>query len=177
HEVVRDPLIGSLPKFFRLRLLAFSSFNWKVYIQKNWGIVLVSIVLGSASHLLWDSFTHEEGYFARVIPFLAQDYTVLGYTKAGFKLAQHISSIIGAGILLVYIYKLPLTQDLTSFNYSGYWWTVILITASFIVVKILIGIEAHLFNTIIIAGMSGAMLALVITPPLLRITNLRNRNN
>lgn len=168
HETVREPLIGSLPKFFRLRLQAFSSFNWKEYVRKNWGIVLVSIVLGAASHLLWDSFTHESGYFATILPVLTQNYYLLGHPVAGYHIAQHTSTLIGAIILLMYIYKLPLTQHSINLNYTGYWWTVIFITLSFIVLKVMIGIETQVINTTIVAGMSGAMLALVVTPPLLR---------
>lgn len=168
HETVRDPLIGSLPKFFRLRLQAFSSFNWKEYVRKNWGIVLGSIVLGAASHLLWDSFTHESGYFATILPVLAQNYYLLGHSVAGYHIAQHTSTLIGAIILLLYIYKLPLTKDSINLNYTGYWWSVIFITLSFIVLKVMIGIETQVINTLIVAGMSGAMLALVVAPPLLR---------
>lgn len=168
HEVVRNPLIGSLPKFFRMRLQAFATFDWKAYVRMNWLTVLVSIAFGAATHLLWDSFTHQEGYFARNIPALTNNYDILGYSTAGFHLAQHMSTLFGAAILLLYIYKLPLTQDSLVSNYTGYWWGVVFITVSFIVLKISIGIEAHLINTIIVAGMSGAMLALVITPPLLR---------
>jgi hypothetical protein len=169
HEIVKKPLIGSLPDFFRLRIQTFSSFNWKVYVRKNWGIVLVSIIIGAATHLLWDSFTHEESYFARVIPFLAQEYTIGGYTIAGFKLAQHVSTIIGGLILLLYVYNLPLKQEVVHTKYTGYWWIAILITITVIGIKLMFGIEAHLVNNIIIAGMSGAMLALVITPALLSV--------
>lgn len=169
HEVVRDPFIGSLPNFFRFRLQAFSTFNWKAYVQKNWGIVLISIVFGTVTHLAWDSFTHQESYFARNISFLAQDYNILGHSVAGFNVAQHVSTIVGGIILLAYIYKLPLTHDSSNSKYSGYWWTVIFITIFVIVLKVMYGIEAHLINTIIVAGMSGSMLALVITPPLLQI--------
>lgn len=173
HEIVRNPLIGSLPRFFRLRLQAFSDFSWKRYVSKNWGIVLISVVIGAASHIVWDSFTHEGGYFTKIIPTLAKDYSILGHPVAGYHLAQHTSTLFGALVLLLYIYKLPLKRESSSSHYPGYWWSVIFITVAFILLKIIMGIDAHLINTIIVAGMSGAMLALAVTPPLLRMIKVK----
>jgi hypothetical protein len=169
HEIVRDPLIGSLPGFFRQRLEPFQSFEWMNYVKKNWPVVIGSIIIGSGSHLLWDSFTHAEGYFAQIIPWLSADYNILGHAIAGFKIAQHASTLAGMLVLLIYIYKLPADKASIKHNYTGYWWIVVLITVLFIVLKVTFGIERHLANHIIIAGMSGSMFALVVTPVLLKV--------
>ena len=71
HNQVRNSLFDNLPPFLGSRFQAFRQFDWNGYFIKNIGIVVVSILVGAASHLLWDSFTHDRGYFVRTIQELA----------------------------------------------------------------------------------------------------------
>ena len=70
HNVVRDILIEYLPFSLNIRFSSFSKFNWNKYFQRNIIVVLISLIVGIASHIFWDSFTHSGGYFFETIPFL-----------------------------------------------------------------------------------------------------------
>ena len=85
HYLVRNPLILHLPQIGKRRLISFCSFQWGRYFIKNWWIVIGSLILGIYSHLLWDAFTHEWGFFAKRIPYLQQIWW--GSFK-GFKILQ-----------------------------------------------------------------------------------------
>ena len=66
-----------------------------------WLKVIPSALLGSFSHIAWDSFTHVDGWSARRLGF---DHlvvcTVAGHPLLLYKLLQHGSSVIGAAITL-----------------------------------------------------------------------------
>ena len=70
HNVVRNTLIEYLPFSLNVRFSVFEKFNWNTYFGKNIIVVLISLIVGIASHLFWDSFTQDGGYFAETIPVL-----------------------------------------------------------------------------------------------------------
>jgi hypothetical protein len=67
HNFVRDSLINNLPPFLKSRYTVFNHFDWNSHFKRNWFIVTISILIGATSHILWDSFTHEQSYFVQNI--------------------------------------------------------------------------------------------------------------
>jgi hypothetical protein len=62
--------------------------------------VLVSLMVGAATHLLWDAFTHEDGFVVEVFPPLRTLlWEVRGYRVFTYKVLQHGSSLIGFALL------------------------------------------------------------------------------
>src|SRR4051794_37548860 len=63
----------------------------------NAGILSVAaaILIGAASHPLWDSFTHGHGWGVRQVPALATPLHAQGRTVPLFKLLQHASTVLG----------------------------------------------------------------------------------
>lgn len=59
-------------------------------------IVATSLWLGIESHILWDSFTHDWGWFVHAVPALQANLLSVGsYEVRGFKVAQHGSTLVG----------------------------------------------------------------------------------
>lgn len=58
----------------------------------------VSALVGSTTHLVWDAFTHHDGWGVRLFPVLERD--VLGLP--GFALAQWVSTVLGALLVAVW---------------------------------------------------------------------------
>lgn len=56
--------------------------------------VALAIVLGAATHVFWDSFTHPSGWGTRMVPALAQSYELFGGRIGGYRLLQHGSSVV-----------------------------------------------------------------------------------
>lgn len=61
-------------------------------------LLAVSLILGAASHILWDSFTHEGRWGVSVFPLLDQQWG----TFTGFKWLQHGSAVIALMIIAVW---------------------------------------------------------------------------
>lgn len=59
--LLREPVIDLLPRFVGERIPPLSSTGWR---PAGWGwgrtvlVLLISVLLGIATHLIWDSFTH-----------------------------------------------------------------------------------------------------------------------
>ncbi len=71
--------------------------------------VFVSLLVGAVTHIVWDSFTHSDGFVVVVVPALSEAlFTWQGYTFYVFKLLQHGSTFMGGIILAWWGYtKLP----------------------------------------------------------------------
>lgn len=59
-------------------------------------ILLVSLLLGSATHVVWDSFTHQHGVVVNAVPFLSLDlFSGYGLHLKVYKFLQYFSGIVG----------------------------------------------------------------------------------
>jgi len=62
--------------------------------------VAISIVVGAATHVVWDSFTHEGGVAVRLLPALRTPlFTWEGYTLYTFRVLQHSSTVLGLSLV------------------------------------------------------------------------------
>ena len=162
HLFVRNILINHLPDFFKERFAQFLNFDWINYLKKHWIIVIVSIIIGAYSHLFWDAFTHEWGYFAKLIPTLQEVWFTKPIEVKGYKFLQHFSTFLGAIFIAFWIYKMPKEPILkTKFDYI-FWLKIILFTTIISTLRfVFFPIEIALGNLIVVVGMSG-FLSLVI---------------
>lgn len=95
HLVLKRPLAALAPPALAARLPA----SYRLSI----GWVLVSVVVGALTHVIWDSFTHWDGYFVRHFPgfFGAQ---VTGAWDVS-RVLQYVSTVGGCVILAVWLYR------------------------------------------------------------------------
>ena len=72
-----------------------------------WLLCVPGVVLGAATHVVWDSFTHEDDWGTEHVALLRDSY--LG--AAGYDWAQHLSSVFGLVVVTVaamrYLARLP----------------------------------------------------------------------
>src|SRR5687768_5125244 len=71
HNVVRNVLTSNLPTFLVSRLTIYNAFDWRAYFKRHYVIVIISALIGSFSHIAWDSFTHEDGFVVKRIAYLS----------------------------------------------------------------------------------------------------------
>jgi hypothetical protein len=107
HNVVRNTLIEHLPFGLNARFSAFEKLNWNKYFRKNVLVVIISLLVGIASHIFWDSFTHAWGYFANNVPMLKNGMGIFDYEITGAGFFQDASSFVGSIIMLIYIFQMP----------------------------------------------------------------------
>jgi hypothetical protein len=96
HAVVKEPLAALMPRTVRERVPA-DPYPIPLWQPLQLALVLVSILVGALTHLLWDSFTHADRWPAHHWPFLTQAVTIplLGVVHV-HKLLQYASSVLGS---------------------------------------------------------------------------------
>jgi hypothetical protein len=103
--LMRKQVCYLLPMPHRGALLALCS-NPVSITPRRLLITLSCLLLGAWSHNLWDSFTHETGWFAQRISWLRDPVFTVGFTPfTGYYLLQQISTVLGGFALLVVYYS------------------------------------------------------------------------
>jgi len=161
--VIKDKLIAHLPKWLNRR---FTGFGEKKYTPGFSSIVIISIsiLIGVASHILWDSFTHPSGYFVTHHRLLRHKIQVLHFHLELYNILQHLSTIIGALIIVYAIIRMP-KGDRTSLSYKeiAYYWIKIAGIAVWVVlIRILAGLDIHQYGDITVTAISGSFIGLII---------------
>jgi hypothetical protein len=167
HLLVRNTLIGNLPNFLKKRFSGFKGFDWVGYFKENWGIVCLSVIIGAFSHISWDSFTHDTGYFVKRMPILLTKANFLGLSVSIHKIIQHSSTVIGAIVILFSIIKLPKEKVAGKIN-SNYWLLIIGISLLIVSLRILFGLPLQQYGNVLVTGMSSLMISLILTPVLMK---------
>jgi len=105
QRVMKLPLISLAPSSLQPRLARFAE-PFRFAPAKRFGWILLSLLLGIFSHLLWDSFTHGGGYMAQHIALLRTvPFAQYGIYRPLYNLLQHLTSLLGVGILLTAYYR------------------------------------------------------------------------
>ena len=100
--VVKEPGIALLPDALRLRLKRTEHHSIGNPVQ--FLLVLASILIGIASHILWDSFTHGRGWFYRHWPLLNEYIQVTPrHVWPVYKILQNASTVLGTGVVLAWM--------------------------------------------------------------------------
>ena len=164
HRVVKTNLVHNLPPIFQRRLRPMLDLDFTAYIKTHWAIFLVSTLLGALSHLLWDSFTHNGGYFARLFSdyyrriFIPYD----GVRYPLFYALQQISTALGLMTVLLYVLFLkPQPGPVTQLRLM-YWIIFLLITGATVVLRFTINPADYEIGNLVVSTVSGMMLALVV---------------
>jgi len=101
HRYAREPLVGCLPEHLRERVRSRPSFS--VDSVSSVALTCVSILVGAATHILWDSFTHSESWIAYHWEFLRSQVDVpLFGPRSWSAVLQYISSAAGLLIILLW---------------------------------------------------------------------------
>jgi hypothetical protein len=103
--LLRAPLTALLsPRARWLYLTAIEPFGRSVW---EWLFAPLSILVGIASHLLWDSFTHGDGWMVRHYPLLRDQLWIAGNYTSVDRILQYLSSVLGLAVLAVWYWRLP----------------------------------------------------------------------
>ena len=125
HYIVRNLFICNIPGFFRKRFSPYMNFNWGEYVEQHFWMVIICLLLGTASHLFWDSFTHPEGHFVKVIPVLKQSTYIFGSRIQYARVLQTISTIVGAIVILFAIMRMPVAHYYAAPDEPFNYWLII----------------------------------------------------
>lgn len=97
HLLLKAPLAALLPDAWRAQLPAQAMLR----LPRATGLaIVVSLLLGAATHIVWDGFTHGTGFGVQALPLLSISLFAVGeYHVTAYKLLQHGSTVLGLGLL------------------------------------------------------------------------------
>ena len=99
HVLLKGPLLGLLPEFAFCRLGSYAE-KFRSLPSAPWTAVIVSVLFGAATHLLWDAFTHDHTLAVTTLPVLRLHVFSIGiYPVYVYKLLQHVSTFAGLSLL------------------------------------------------------------------------------
>lgn len=102
HRYVKEPLWSALPESMRSRI-DLGPRTFSIRTPGHFLLLVVSILLGIATHILWDAFTHTDYWPYRHFPLLHRTFFVplLGPRPLA-AILQGVSSILGLLIIFVW---------------------------------------------------------------------------
>jgi len=96
RALLARPLHDLAPRWWRARVAPPGRLAWGAL-----PVAALGVLLGAATHVVWDAFTHRWGAGVELVPALADPvFTVSGYTVWGYRLAQHLSTALGLAFIV-----------------------------------------------------------------------------
>jgi Domain of unknown function (DUF4184) len=164
HDIVRNDLIDHLPVWLQKRFCDLKTFNWNSAFKRHWTVIVLSILIGAASHIFWDDFTHPLGYFVVKSAFLQHPMLVAGYRFHVYNLLQSLSSLIGGIIVLSFIRQMPETKLPMPVKKDRYWLFVTMIVVMIMAIRFACGLTLHKYGNVVVSSISAFFIALIILP-------------
>jgi hypothetical protein len=163
HLSVREMLITHLPRFFQLKYIRYKDLDWVSTFKKNWFVIIISIVIGAASHLFWDSFSHFEGFFIKGNSSLQGNAQVGRHSVEIPFLIQYLNSGIGLLIVLIAIIQVPRSHNVRIRIVIMKYWLVMALLGGVLVLLRLEAMETEKLDDLLTAAISTFAVALMIT--------------
>ncbi len=163
HNLVRNTLVHHLPHMLRCRLIGFTKFNWTAFFRQHWLMVVVSILLGTFSHLVWDHFVHERGYALQFNNFLQEHITdEPAFPVPQYNTVQFLSSLTGGIIILYALYQLPVTDPIRKPFSIEFWALVAAIMLAVMIIRLQTGLHYQNYYNVVINIISSLFIALIL---------------
>jgi hypothetical protein len=164
HQVVKNNLIANSPTFFQKRFQDTLHFNFLAYLKNHWIIFLVSALIGAASHLFWDSFTHNNRFFVRQFSSLYEG-TYVPFDGANYPLfyvLQQVSTALGMTVVIIYILAKKTVQDreLTSPKIL-YWLLIFSIAVIVLRLRFFINFSDYNLGNVVVSSITGLLIGVV----------------
>ncbi len=158
HNIIKKPFIDNSPLFVQQRLIFLRNSDWNNYAKKHFLVVVLSLIIGGYSHILWDSFTHATGIF---VHYLGLNQYIF-YHIAFYKILQHFSSFIGGIIIFIYFFKLEKITRNTIKPRLCYWIMIFLGASIIFSIRCYLGLRIGEYGNIIVIIIASSLWAITI---------------
>ncbi len=133
HTLLKVPLLALLPPSHYARLYPISKQPQPKSFQYL-GLVILSLLLGATTHIVWDLFTHENTWVVQrfVLLQVTVAETPFGSLKM-YKLLQHSSTLLGGLVLLLWYFRwyqrtaIPIPQPSPPLDFWQRWGVIVII--------------------------------------------------
>ncbi len=140
--VVRDALVDLTP-VLRHRVPAHARLE-----RRAWLLAPIAVAIGAATHVLWDSVTHDYGFVVHHLTFLSEEYGPLPL----YRWAQHTSTVVGSIVVAAYgwlaLRGRPLAPRSAAVRRPALWWAAVAASA-LIAGTVLRDVEAAIGATLV----------------------------
>ena len=161
HNLLKKPLLENLPILWSDKFKASQPNQWNQYAASNKVVIIFSALLGVVTHIVWDGFTHHDGFFVTIIDVLNYKIHFQNYDLPIYYLLQILFSILGLVILFRFIYKKAFIQEV-SFKYLSsynYWIYFLIIFIILLTIRLLLFPQYNYFWSVVIAIIGCALYA------------------
>lgn len=161
HRVIKRNLITNLPVFLQYRFQELLVFDFKQYFKSHYWVVIVSAAIGSFTHIVWDAFTHNDGFFAQRISVYKQVSVPFdGVRYPLFYALQNISTFIGLTVLIAYIlFMKPRKPIEVSRPLISYWLLFFLVTGIIIFLRFAYDMNSYNPGNLVVSSVSAGLIA------------------
>ena len=166
HFVVREAIIENLPGVLYKRFSMFRTFSWTSYFSRHFVAVVLSMLIGISTHLVWDRITHTDTY---------------GYAeKAGIEMEpeektetrivlQYASTIVGVIFMMWWVWKLPSSRASVARRTWMPYWVIVIVIAMLVWIYIprgpIVAPDYDIANT----GTTGCILGVIIASAIYKL--------
>lgn len=99
HKLMKAPLLALPPASHQERLYPYAQ-GFHFLPVSRFGLIVISLLIGSLSHLIWDSFTHQTGWVVQRVAALEGTLRPFHHYPV-YKFLQHSSGVLGLAILVL----------------------------------------------------------------------------
>ncbi|MBA9025834.1 DUF4184 family protein [Peribacillus huizhouensis] len=163
HFFIHQILVTHLPSFLQ------DSYTKKSDASQPLKIIVFcySALFGMLTHVIWDSFTHMNGYMVMNFPIFNYMFSVYGLDIPLYKFLQHGSTLFGIMMIIGYLYFRASSQNKQR-NLSGYpkqkfifWSTIFLLTILSVTLWFLIDcVSIRSYGIIVVRIIDSALISL-----------------
>ena len=104
YKFIKLPLISLCPNGLQKRLVPLSN-NFHLKGLKNFSLIILSLFIGSVSHLSWDSLIDPHGLAVHIFPSLRHSVHLMSSNDAFqiCRIIQHVSTVVGIFLIAIYL--------------------------------------------------------------------------
>lgn len=99
HLLLKRPMVALLPGRVQQRIVMQPFPFWPI---GRFLLIAGSVLTGIATHLLWDSFTHGQGWIVERIGWMQTPHVIWSRSWPIYKFAQHGSTVLGLLLLVLW---------------------------------------------------------------------------
>jgi hypothetical protein len=155
HGIVHQTLIEYLPGRLRCRATRYAGFDWNEQFKSKWLVILISILIGAITHLLWDGFTLEAVTF--INHRLPAEKGIFYYSF------WTINSLIGAAIIAYAFSQLPKDKLQTPRKSVAVFWITAVCISVLIFIFRTFSSELLSIRDYIVSSVTASILGLILT--------------
>jgi hypothetical protein len=114
HAFIKRPMLMFLPTGFKHRL-GTSVNSFPFWPPRRLSLIILSILIGTATHLLWDAFTHSNSWFYENWTSLRNSIELPAIGEVPiYKLMEYVNSVFGLAVVAVWVchwYRTTIPSD------------------------------------------------------------------